>query len=449
MTSTRSVAATAMLASLIASGAGAQTPAGRQPGASATTLDALHARLDTAADAVLPKVVTWRRDLHAHPELGNQEVRTSAFLAEHLRALGYEVRTGVAKTGVVAVLRGGKPGPVVALRADMDALPVTEETELPFASKARGEYGGREVGVMHACGHDFHMSMLLGAAEVLAGMKADLAGTVKIVFQPAEEGIPGEPGGAEVMVKEGVLENPKVDAMFGLHVGITPLEAGSITFRPKGLMAAGDTYRIVVKGRQTHGAMPWAGVDPIVVASQIVLGLQTIVSRQIDLTAAPAVVTVGTIEGGSRHNIVPDQVRMSGTIRTFDPEMRKEILARVKRTAENIAEAAGATAELILDEGYPVTWNDPALTERMTPSLRRVAVGMFNPNAQPTTTSEDFSYYGQKVPALYFFLGVAPKGADPAAWAANHSPRFSPDESALITGVRALASLAVDFLAGK
>jgi len=449
MTSTRSVAATAMLASLIASGAGAQTPAGRQPGASATTLDALHARLDTAADAVLPKVVTWRRDLHAHPELGNQEARTSAFLAERLRALGYEVRTGVAKTGVVAVLRGGKPGPVVALRADMDALPVTEETGLPFASTARGEYNGREVGVMHACGHDFHMSMLLGAAEVLAGMRADLAGAVKIVFQPAEEGVPGEPGGAEVMVKEGVLENPKVDAMFGLHVGITPLEAGSITFRPKGLMAAGDTYRIVVKGRQTHGAMPWAGVDPIVVASQIVLGLQTIVSRQIDLTAAPAVVTVGTIEGGSRHNIVPDQVRMSGTIRTFDPEMRKEILARVKRTAENIAEAAGATAELILDEGYPVTWNDPALTERMTPSLRRVAAGTFNPNAQPTTTSEDFSYYGQKVPALYFFLGVAPKGADPAAWAANHSPRFSPDEAALITGVRALASLAVDFLAGK
>jgi amidohydrolase len=449
MTSTRSVAATAMLASLIASGAGAQTPAGRQPGASATTLDALHARLDTAADAVLPKVVTWRRDLHAHPELGNQEARTSAFLAERLRALGYEVRTGVAKTGVVAVLRGGKPGPVVALRADMDALPVTEETGLPFASTARGEYNGREVGVMHACGHDFHMSMLLGAAEVLAGMRADLAGAVKIVFQPAEEGVPGEPGGAEVMVKEGVLENPKVDAMFGLHVGITPLEAGSITFRPKGLMAGGDTYRIVVKGRQTHGAMPWAGVDPIVVASQIVIGLQTIVSRQIDLTTAPAVVTVGTIEGGSRHNIVPDQVRMSGTIRTFDPGMRKEILARVKRTAENIAEAAGATAELILDEGYPVTWNDPALTERMTPSLRRVAAGMFNPNAQPTTTSEDFSYYGQKVPALYFFLGVAPKGADPAAWAANHSPRFSPDESALITGVRALASLAVDFLAGK
>ena len=448
MTSTRYVAATALLASSLASGVSAQTSPGKLPGASASALDALHARLDKAADAAMPTVVRWRRDLHAHPELGDQEARTSALLAEQLRRMGYEVRTGVAKTGVVALLRGGQPGPVVALRADMDALPVTEETGLPFASTARGQYNDREVGVMHACGHDFHMSILLGAAEVLAGMKADLPGTVKIVFQPAEEGVPGEPGGAEVMVKEGVLENPKVDAMFGLHVGITPLEAGSITFRPKGLMAAGDTYRLVVKGRQTHGAMPWAGIDPIVVASQIVLGLQTVVSRQIDLTTAPAVVTVGTIEGGSRHNIVPDQVTMSGTIRTFDPDMRKEILSRVKRTAEGIASAAGATAELILDEGYPVTWNDPALTERMTPSLKRVAAATFNPNAQPTTTSEDFSYYGQKVPALYFFLGVAPKGADPATWAANHSPKFSPDEAALVTGVRALASLAVDFLAG-
>lgn len=447
MPSPRTVAATVLLASSLATGANAQPASAKPHVPAAAALDALHARLDKAAEAVMPKVVTWRRDLHAHPELGNHETRTSAFLAEQLRKLGYDVRTGVARTGVVAVLTGGKPGPVVALRADMDALPVTEETGLPFASKERGQYNGREVGVMHACGHDFHMSMLLGAAEVLAGLRADLAGTVKIVFQPAEEGVPGEPGGAEVMVKEGVLENPKVDAMFGLHVGITPLEAGSITFKPKGLMAAGDTYRMVVKGRQTHGAMPWAGIDPIVVASQIVLGLQTIVSRQIDLTLAPAVVTVGTIEGGSRHNIVPDDVRLSGTIRTFDPEMRKDILARVKRTAESIAAAAGATATVVLDEGYPVTWNDPALTERMTPSLKRVAAATFNPNAQPTTTSEDFSFYGQKVPALYFFLGVAPKGSDPAAWAANHSSRFSPDEAALVTGVRALASLAVDYLA--
>jgi amidohydrolase len=449
MASARTAAATVLLASSLASGAAAQPPSGRPSGPPAGALDALHARLDKAAEALMPKVVAWRRDLHAHPELGNQEVRTSAFLAGELRRMGYDVKTGVARTGVVGLLKGGKPGPVVGLRADMDALPVTEETGLPFASKVRGQYMGRDVGVMHACGHDFHMSILLGAAEVLAGLKADLAGSVKIVFQPAEEGVPGEPGGAEVMVREGVLENPKVDAMFGLHVGITPLEAGSITFRPRGLMAAGDTYRIVVKGRQTHGAMPWAGVDPIVVASQIVLGLQTVVSRQIELTAAPAVVTVGTIEGGTRHNIVPDEVRMSGTIRTFDPEMRKEVLARVKRTVESIAAASGATAELILDEGYPVTWNDPALTERMTPSLKRVAAATFNPGAQPTTTSEDFSYYGQQVPALYFFLGVAPRDADPAVWAANHSPKFNPDETALITGVRALASLAVDYLSGS
>jgi amidohydrolase len=450
MTPTRSLAAAFLLISLFAAGASAQRPPMARQGAAAASarLDAVHARLDKAADAVLPKVVAWRRDLHAHPELGNREVRTAAFLAERLRALGYDVRTGVARTGVVGLLRGGRPGAVVALRADMDALPVAEETGLPFASKERGEYGGREVGVMHACGHDFHMAMLLGAAEVLAGMKADLPGAVRIIFQPAEEGVPGEPGGADVMVREGVLEDPKVDAVFGLHVGITPLEAGSISFRPKGLMAAGNTYSIVVKGRQTHGAMPWAGIDPIVVSSQIVLGLQTVVSRQIDLTSAPAVVTVGTIEGGSRHNIVPDQVRMTGTIRTFDPEMREQILTRVRRTAASIAAASGATAEVTLDEGYPVTWNDPALTDRMTPSLRRVAAGTFNPNAQPTTTSEDFAYYAQKVPALYFFLGVAPKGSDAATWAANHSPRFNPDEAALITGVRALASLAVDFLAG-
>ncbi len=410
------------------------------------TIAALHDRIDQAAAAVLADVVAWRRDLHAHPELGYEEVRTSAFLAERLRAMGYTVRTGVARTGVVGLLTGGRPGPVVALRADLDALPVAEETGLPFASAARGVYAGKEVGLMHACGHDFHMAMLLGAGHVLASMKADLAGAVKIIFQPAEEGIAGEPGGAEAMIREGVLENPTVDAMFGLHVGITPEEAGSITFRPRGLMAAGNTFSIVVKGRQTHGAIPWAGTDSIVVASQIVLGLQTVVSRQIDITEAPAVVTVGTIEGGTRHNIVPGEVRMTGTIRTFDPGMRAEILERVRRTAAGIAESAGAAADVRIDEGYPVTWNDPALTAQMTPSLRRVAAAAFNPNVKPTTTSEDFSYYGQKVPALFFFLGVAPKGSDPAAWAANHSPKFNPDESALITGVRALASLAVDYL---
>ena len=449
MTSTRSVAATLLFVSLLAAGASAQPSSVSQAGTPASPLDALRARIDKAAEAVLPKVVTWRRDLHAHPELGNREVRTSAFLAEQLRAMGYEVRTGIAKTGVVGLLRGGKPGPVVALRSDIDALPVTEDTGLPFASTARGEYNGREVGVMHACGHDFHMSMLLGAAQVLAGMKADLPGTVKIIFQPAEEGAPaGEEGGAELMVKEGALENPNVDAIFGLHVGITPLEAGSISFRPGGEMAAGDTVTITVKGRQTHGALPSAGIDPIVVAAQIVLGLQTIVSRQVNLATAPAVITIGMIEGGNRSNIIPDQVKMTGTIRTFDPAMRTDIHARVKRTAENIAAAAGATAEVAIEIGNSVTWNDPALTARMTASLKRVAVGTFDPNAPVTGTAEDFSVYQQKVPGLFFFLGVAAKGSDPTTWAANHSPRFSPDEAALITGVRALASVAVDFLTG-
>jgi amidohydrolase len=429
---------------------GAQAGRSQAPLPKTTTLDALHQRLDRDADAVLPKVVALRRILHQHPELGNREVQTSKLLADRLRALGYEVRTGVAKTGVVGVLRGGKPGPVVALRSDIDGLPVTEDTGLPFASTERAQFNGREVGVMHACGHDFHMAMLMGAAEVLAGMKSDLPGTVKIIFQPAEEGAPaGEEGGADVMVKEGVLENPKVDDIFGLHVGITPLEAGSISFRPKGIMAASDTFSITVRGRSTHGAMPWAGIDPIVVSAQIVLGLQTIISRQTDLTTAPAVLTVGTIEGGNRFNIVPDEVRLTGTIRTFDADMQKRIHDGVTRTAEHIAAAAGAKADVKIEIGNPVTWNDPALTDRMTPSLRRVAVGTFNPNAQVTTTAEDFSAYQKQVPGLFFFLGVAPKGSAPASWAANHSAKFNPDESALITGVRALASLAVDYLVGS
>ena len=419
-------------------GAAAAQPAATSP---------LHERIDQAAEAVLLKVVTWRRDLHAHPELGNREFETSKKIAAHLTALGLEVRTGVAKTGVVGLLRGGKPGPVVALRSDMDALPVVEETGLPFASTVKAEYNGREVGVMHACGHDFHMSMLMGAAEVLAGMKADLAGTVVFIFQPAEEGAPaGEQGGADVMVREGVLDNPKVDAIFGLHV--FPKALGSIEYRPRGIMAASDTFSITVRGRQTHGAMPASGIDPIVVGSQIVLALQTIISRQIDLTTAPAVVTVGTFEGGNRFNIIPDAVTMTGTIRTFDADMQAQIHARIKRTAESIAAAAGATAEVTIDVGNPVTWNDPDLAQRMAPSLERVAGARFNPNGQPTTTAEDFAWYQKQVPGLFFFLGTAPEGADLATEPANHSPRFNPDERALLTGVRALASLAVDYLGG-
>jgi amidohydrolase len=410
-----------------------------------TGAKAAHDRIDAEAAALQSKLVAWRRDLHQNPELGNREVRTSKVMAEHLRALGLEVRTGVAKTGVVGVLRGGKPGPVVALRADMDALPVTEEVDVPFRSTAKTEYNGQQVGVMHACGHDMHMAILMGAAEVLSKMRGEVPGTVVFVFQPAEEGAPrGEEGGAEVMVREGVLDNPKVDAIFGLHV--FPFEVGSIMFRPEGIMAAGDTVRIRVRGSQTHGALPWAGTDPITVAAQVVLGLQTIVSRQVDLTKAPAVITLGIIRGGNRSNIIPEDVMLEGTIRTFDPAMRTSILDRVKRTAENIAESAGASAEVTFETGNFVTWNDRALTERMTPSLKRVAVAQFDPAVQVTTTAEDFSQYQKKVPGLFFFLGIRPKGTDPTTAAPNHSPRFYADEGALVTGVRAMASLAVDFL---
>jgi amidohydrolase len=406
--------------------------------------DPLHAQIDRAASDVMPKVIAWRRDLHQHPELGNREVRTSGIVAEHLRRLGLQVRTGVARTGVVGVLRGGKPGPVVALRADMDALPVTEETGLPFASTTRAEFNGHEVGVMHACGHDAHVAMLMGAAEVLAGMRADLAGSVVFIFQPAEEGAPaGEEGGAAVMIAEGALDDPKVEAVFGLHV--FPFAAGTIRVRPGGFMAAADTLAIRVRGRQTHGALPWQGADPIVVASQIVLGLQTIVSRQTDLTTAPAVITLGIFQAGNRSNIIPDEARLEGTIRTFDPEMRRSIHERVRRTAASIAEAAGTAAEVTITPGNPVTFNDPALTAAMAPSLRRVAAA-FETDAAVTTTAEDFSEYQRRVPGVFFFLGTAPKGADPSKVEPNHSPRFLVEEGALVTGVRALASVAVDYL---
>lgn len=419
--------------------------AGPWPAATQAAPGPVHAELDRAAETVMPRVVAWRRDFHEHPELSNRETRTAGIVAEHLRALGLEVRTGVAHTGVVGVLRGGRPGPTVALRADMDALPVTEETDLAFKSVARAEYNGREVGVMHACGHDAHMAMLMGAAEVLAGMRDRLAGTVVFLFQPAEEGAPdGERGGAELMIEEGALDTPKVDAIFGLHV--FPKAWGSLSYRPRGLMAASDTLHITVTGRQTHGALPWEGVDPIVAASQIVLGLQTIISRQAPITTAPAIVTIGTIEGGARSNIVPERVEMSGTIRTFDAKMQDSIHERITRTAERIAEASGAKASVRIDRGNPVTWNDPDLADWALPTLRRVAGDAVDPATEATTTAEDFSLYQQKVPGLFLFLGISPKGADPATQAPNHSPRFTIDEGAMVVGVRALASLAVDFL---
>jgi amidohydrolase len=418
-----------------------------RPSAQSTGPSPLAADADRLAAAVQPKVVSWRRDFHQHPELGNQEVRTAGIVAQHLKALGFEVQTDVAHTGVVGVLRGAKPGKVVALRADMDGLPVTEEVDLPFASKVRATWNGEEVGVMHACGHDNHVAILMGVAEVLAGLKDRLPGTVKLLFQPAEEGGPqiGEVAGAELMIKEGAFDNPKPDAVFGLHV--FPFPVGTVAYRSGGAMASTDDLRIVIRGAQTHGAMPWRGIDPIVVASQVILGLQTVVSRQIDVTLTPSIVTVGLIRGGVRANIIPDQVEMAGTIRTFDEGTRDEIHRRVQRTAEAIASAAGATAQVTINRNYPVTYNDPALTDRMLPTLKRAAGAEHVVAVPPTTTAEDFSYFAQKAPGLFLFLGVTPSSQDPATAAPNHSPRFFADEGALPVGVRTLTHLALDFLA--
>ena len=406
----------------------------------------LRTDLDRLADTLEPKVIDWRRDIHEHPELGNREFRTSALVAAHLKALGYEVRTGVAHTGVIGVLRGGLPGPVVALRADMDALPVTEEVDVPFASKVRATYAGKETGVMHACGHDTHVAMLMGAAEALAAVRDRLPGTVKLLFQPAEEGPPpGEEGGAVLMLKEGAFDDPVPDAVFGIHIGAA-LETGQLGYRPGPLMAATDVLRITVKGRQTHGASPWNGVDPIVVASQIVVSLQTIVSRQMNITREPVVLTIGGIDGGIRFNIIPDKVEMIGTIRTFDEGMRDDIHRRVKLMAENIAMASGASAEVSVEKTYPVTINNPELTERMLPTLKRVA-GEANVILNGKVTgSEDFSFFAQRAPGLFVFLGGTPRGSDMKQIGFNHSPRFRIEESAMKLGVRTLLNLTVDYL---
>ena len=396
-------------------------------------------------DEVMPRVVAWRRDIHQHPELANREFRTAGLVARHLESLDMEVRTEIAHTGVLGVLRGGLPGPVVALRADMDALPVEEQSGLPFASRARGEYMGQEVPVMHACGHDLHVAILMGVAEVLAARRDELPGTVMFVFQPAEEGAPpGEEGGAELMLREGLFDDPTPEVIFGLHV--VPSPVGTIGWRSGGMMASSDSFDITVRGSQTHGAVPWGGIDPIVVAAQIVLGLQTIPSRQLDATLTPSIVTVGAIRGGVRHNIIPEEVKMLGTLRTFDPDTREQIHSRVKRTAERIAESAGATAEVHINHGYPVTHNDPELTRRMLPTLGRV-VGDGLVEAPRATGAEDFSYYQQQVPGMFFFVGIA--ADDPALVHPNHSPRFHADEGGLPVGVTALTALTLDYLHGR
>ena len=400
------------------------------------------------ANLIEQKVIAWRHDFHQNPELGNREFRTSEIVAKHLQSLGIEVKTKVGVTGVVGILKGDKPGPVIALRADMDALPVEEINNLSFASKVKTMYNGKETSVMHACGHDAHVAILMGVAEVLAGMKKDLKGTVKFIFQPAEEGAPnGEEGGAKLMVKEGVLENPKVDVIFGLHMN-PKLEAGNLSYRPGGTLAGSGDFKITVKGKPSHGSKPWFSVDPILVASQIVVSLQQIVSRNVNLTENAAVVTVGAINGGNRSNIIPVQVEMLGDVRAFTNEDETLIYSRIKQIAEKTAEAAGATAVVELPYGakYPVTFNNVALTKAMLPSLQNSA-GTENILLVPANTAaEDFSFYSQKVPGLFFGLGGMSKGKDPKTAAPNHTPEFIIDDTSFKLGVIAFCNLVFDYV---
>ena len=404
--------------------------------------------LEAIASSLEPRLIEWRRDIHRNPELSNREVRTARVVAEHLRALGIEVATGVAHTGVVGIIRGARPGPVVALRADMDALPVEERNDLPFRSTATGQYRGETVPVMHACGHDAHVAILMGVAEAIAGMRGELSGTVKLIFQPAEEGPPeGEEGGAELMAEEGVLGDPDVDAIFALHVE-AQLDVGKVRYRSGPYLAGADDFRIVVRGRQTHGARPAAGIDPIVTASQIVLGLQTIVSRSLDLTQNPAVLTVGSFRGGVRSNIVPEEVELLGTVRTFDADQRETVHRRMHEVAENVAASAGASAsvEIPFSVAAPVTYNDPDLTSNSLDALRR-AVGAENVvEGMPVTVAEDFSYFAQEVPGFYFHVGAKPLDVPAGEAADHHTPDFFLDEGSLAVGVKAMLAVALDFL---
>lgn len=402
--------------------------------------------IDQRAEAIEDQVIEWRRHIHQNPELSNREFQTAEYVAAHLRKLGMEVRTGIAHTGVVGILRGDMPGPIVALRADMDALPVVERVDVPFASKVKSNYLGQEVGVMHACGHDTHVAILMGTASVLASMRDQLAGSVVFIFQPAEEGAPpGEEGGAALMVKEGVLKSPKVDVIFGLHIN-SMTEVGKIGYKPGGALAAADRFVIKVKGKQTHGSQPWGGVDPITVAAQIIQGLQNIISRQTELTKEAAVISVGRIQGGVRNNIIPETCELIGTIRTLDTDMQREIHERIRITATRIAESAGAEAEVDIQIGVPVTYNDPALTQEMLPSLERAAGTENVVLKNAVTGAEDFSFYANEIPGLFFFLGGMPPGLDPKEAAPHHTPDFYIDESGLKLGVRTLSYLTLDYM---
>lgn len=433
MTVRRLIAASSIVFGLaLATGAAAQVPL---------------ARVEAAVEAETPRVIAWRRDLHANPELGFAETRTAALVAEHLRGLGLEVRTGVGRTGVVGVLRGGRPGRTVALRADMDALPVLEATGLPFASTATGTYMGNTVPVAHACGHDAHIAMLMGAAEVLAGMKDDIAGTIVFIFQPAEEGAPpGEPkGGAALMIEEGALSNPRPDAIFGLHV--VPGRAGTVFYRPRGFMAASDRVDIVLHGRQTHGAWPWKGVDVIAASADIVQTINSLTARTIDPTTTPTVFTIATLDAGVRYNIIPDTATLSGTLRTFDIAQRDDLVARARTAIGNVAENYGATAEFSVRQNAALVFNNEELSAWLAPVLTEAAgEGNVNPATPPTTVAEDFSYLSQEVPGVFYHLGGTPEGVDPANAPPNHSPGFDVNEQVLPLGVKTHVLSALRFL---
>ncbi|HBK71236.1 MAG TPA: amidohydrolase [Flavobacteriaceae bacterium] len=412
-------------------------------------INAQSKKIKKLVDNVESKVIEWRRHFHENPELSNREFNTSKKIAKHLKSLGLEVQTGIAHTGVVGILKGDKPGPVVALRADIDGLPVTERTPVPFASKVKSEYNGIETGVMHACGHDTHIAILMGTAEVLSKLKSEIKGTIKFIFQPAEEGVPeGENGGAKMMVEEGVLKNPDVDVIFGLHIW-AGTDVGTITYKPGGTMAASQTFKIKVKGKQTHGSRPWGGIDPIVISAQIINGLQTIISRDTELTKEAAVITVGLIRGGIRSNIIPEEVEMIGTIRTLDYDMQKKLNAEMMKRVPAIAKAFGGDATIEINEGLPITYNDLKLTAKMLPSLQKSA-GKENVHLiDAVTGAEDFSFFQKKVPGLYFFLGGKPLDVKPADAASHHTPDFFIDESGLKLGVTTFINLTLDYMNKK
>lgn len=401
--------------------------------------------INAATDKIMPKVIEWRRHLHQYPELSNREFKTAKYVEDNLRRLGLEVKTGIAKTGVIGILKGSQPGPVIGLRADMDALPVTERVPIPFASKEKAEYNGQTVGVMHACGHDTHVAMLLGAAEVLTGMKDKIKGTVVFIFQPAEEGAPdGEEGGAALMIKEGVMNNPKIDVIFGIHIN-SQTEIGKIRYKSGSFMASADWFTIKVKGKQAHGSAPWGGIDPIATAAQIINGLQMIVSRQSELTKAPVVITIGKINGGVRENIIPEELTMAGTIRTLDSQMQKEVHEKIRLTATKIAESMGATVEISFENKTLVTYNTPELVKKMLPSLEKAAGKENVYETEWTTGAEDFSFFGEKVPSFFFNVGGMPAGKNKKDAAPHHTPDFFIDDSRLDVGVKAFCNIVFDY----